>query len=133
MITEEAHPFHPPPFSYRILYAGNDHRLSEFLRQRLEDCYVTRSPIGSVAHLLIKGVNYSLLLFDEMLPDKTGAELESFTRRLPQREDMPVIIIKDGDTFDGLAQAITCSLRPLNKFKDWWVIKRSCCDGCCAA
>lgn len=133
IITEEAYPFHPPPFSYRILYVGNDLRLSKFLRERLADCQVTRAPSGSVARLLIKGINHSLLLFDEVLPDMTGAELESFTRRLPQREDTPVIIIKDVDSFDGLAQAITYSRRPLNKFKDWWMIKRSCCDCCCAA
>jgi CheY-like chemotaxis protein len=117
MIPDEERPVHPPPFSYRILYVGNDHRLSQFLRGRLEDCQVTRAPSGCVARLLIKGGNNSLLLFDEVLPDTTGAGLESFTRRLPQREDTPVIIFQKTNDYEALARAITRLLKTVPKIR----------------
>jgi PleD family two-component response regulator len=107
MITEEVRPFHPPPFSYRILYAGNDHALEKYLQDELEDCQVVRCPNGSQARLFIKGINHSLLLFDELLPDATGEELERFTRSLVKREHTPVIIFKKSDDFELLASAIT--------------------------
>jgi DNA-binding response OmpR family regulator len=46
-----------------------------------------------VARILIRSINYSLLLFEHELPDTTGAELAQFTRALPHREQTPIILI----------------------------------------
>lgn len=109
MITEDAFPFHLPS-THRILYVGHDLMLVEYLRGGLEDCQIVRCPIGSVAHALIKGINYSLLLFDEELADTTGEELSEFARGLTHRERTPVIVFKKWDEFEGLSWAITHSL-----------------------
>jgi CheY-like chemotaxis protein len=72
-------------YRHRILYAGNDLALSKRLWETLKDCQTVRAPGGTVARLLIRHINYSLLLFDHALPDTTGAELAEFTRALPHR------------------------------------------------
>jgi DNA-binding response OmpR family regulator len=78
----------------------------QFLQDALEDCQVIYCPDGAHARPFIERISYSLLLFDERLPDTTGAELKRFTRSLPRRERTPVIIIKDSDNFDSLREAI---------------------------
>lgn len=97
--------FHPR-YSYRILYAGNDLALLQYLQDTLTDCQVVRCPNRAQARLFIEKLNHSLLLFDEVLPDATGAELERFTHSLIKRGHTPVIIIQGADKFDLLARAI---------------------------
>ncbi|HEX8847668.1 MAG TPA: hypothetical protein VF791_23705 [Pyrinomonadaceae bacterium] len=68
-----------------------------------------RAPSGYVARRFIAGeTNYSLFLFDEKLPDTTGADLENFT--LKYRECTPVIIFKAADDFCFVLKTITRSL-----------------------
>jgi DNA-binding response OmpR family regulator len=110
MITEWTPRFHPR-YSHRILYAGNDLMLLQFLQYTLEGCQVIRCPNGAQARLFIEKIKYSLLLFDEQLPDTTGAELESFTRTLAQRHSTPIVIIRDSSDGDTLVKAIRQKLR----------------------
>jgi hypothetical protein len=51
-------------------------------------------------------IKYSLLLFDEELPDTTGAELEGFARLQAHRSLTPVIIFKKSDDWQRLASDI---------------------------
>jgi DNA-binding response OmpR family regulator len=100
IITDRELAFHLPPlrtYRHRILYAGNDLALSKRLRDTLRDCQLVRAPSGSVARILIKGINYSLLLFAHELPDMTGTELMQFTRALPHRERTPIISISPSE------------------------------------
>ena len=93
-----------------MLYTGNDLNLLKFLQGKLKDCFVVRAPSSYVARTFIAGeINYSLFLFDEELPDSTGAELECFTRKC--RECAPIAIIKDSDNFGSIAKALARSLR----------------------
>jgi DNA-binding response OmpR family regulator len=105
MITDERPAFHPR-YSYCILYAGNDLLLTQFLKYMLEDCQVVRCPNGSQARLFIKSIKYSLLLFNEELPDTTGIKLTRFVHSLAQREHMPIIIFEPSNNFELLARAI---------------------------
>lgn len=79
------------------MYAGTDHLLLKSLQDRLTDCRIVRSPSGSVARILMKSILYSLLLFDEDLPDMTGKELERYARALPHQEQTPIITIRTGE------------------------------------
>jgi DNA-binding response OmpR family regulator len=106
MITEWRPVFHPR-CTYRILYAGNDLSLLKFLREILEDCQMMRCPNGAQARLFIKEIKYSLLLFDEQLPDATGRELTAFARESARIELTPSIIIKKSADYDVLARDIT--------------------------
>ncbi|MGA9998342.1 MAG: hypothetical protein WBP93_23210 [Pyrinomonadaceae bacterium] len=97
-----------PDHKYRILYVGNNLALLTFLNERLKhlDCHVVRCPGGSTSRSLINNINYSLLLFDDELPDTTGAELKRFTRSLAHRKQTPIIIFGKSDDFNGLAKSI---------------------------
>jgi DNA-binding response OmpR family regulator len=92
--------------SHRILYVGTELTLLKFLQDELKDCQIVRCPVGSIARTFIERIKYSLLLLDEELPDMTGLELESFTRKLKHRERTPVIIVKDSDNFGSLISII---------------------------
>lgn len=56
-----------------------------------------RSPDGSIARLLMKSILYSLLLFDEVLPDTTGKELEGFACTLLHHAGTQIITIRAGE------------------------------------
>lgn len=95
-----------PKYKYRILYVGRDYVLSGFLQDALKhlDCFVVRCPGGRESRLFIgSDIKYSLLLFDEQLPDMTGAELKRFTLSLPHREKTPVLVVKKSDDWERLA------------------------------
>jgi DNA-binding response OmpR family regulator len=96
MITEEARPFHLRG-AYRILYAGRELALLKYLREELADCAIVRCPNGTQARLFIERTGYSLLLFDEALPDTTGRELASFAGTLAKREGTPVVFTRPED------------------------------------
>ena len=91
--------------SRRILYAGDDVTLPRLLNKALKslDCFVVRSPVETCRTLIRSGIEYSLLLFDGT---DAGAELESFARSLPHREQTPVIIVKKAEGLNGLLAAI---------------------------
>jgi DNA-binding response OmpR family regulator len=93
-------------YTSRILYAGSDLALAKFLQDELEDCQVIRCPNGSQARLFIERINYSLLLFDEALPDATGRELACLTRGLAKRQCSLIIVVKMSDDFELLAGTI---------------------------
>jgi hypothetical protein len=92
--------------SRRILYVGQNLALFAHLEGALRDCQVVRCPGDSTVRALIAGINYALLLFDEELPDTTGAELAEFSCSLPRRPCTPFIIIKESDDFELLTRAI---------------------------
>jgi DNA-binding response OmpR family regulator len=92
--------------SPRILYVGSDLALFEYLQGELEDYRIIRSPLASVARTLIEGINYTLLVFDEEVPDGTGLELAEFVCSLSHRQSTPFIIIKKPDDFELLVRAI---------------------------
>jgi len=92
--------FHPTPsrtYRYHVLYAGNDLSLLRSLKDRLTDGQIVRSPGGSVTRLLIAKILYSLLLFDEDLPDMTGKELERYARAVPHHARTPLITLRAGE------------------------------------
>jgi hypothetical protein len=136
MITEERPAFHQM-FSRRILYVGHDLALLEFLRDAIEDCQIVRCPNGSQARLFIQGIDYSLLLLDEALPDTTGAVLSRFTRELARREHTPVVICKPSSAFRVLAKTLARLLaarKARNYFADngsWSRWRNSARDTCC--
>jgi hypothetical protein len=58
------------------------------------------------------GVNYSLLLFDEVLLDTTGLEVACFMQELAHRQSTPFITVKKSDDFELLASTIIDLLHP---------------------
>jgi CheY-like chemotaxis protein len=101
-------PFHLIPsrtYRYRILYVGNDLALQKYLQSELGDCQVVRCPDGS-ALTLIKHISYSLLLFDEELPDMMGKELAQSVRSLEHREQTPIIVCRKSECCASVARAI---------------------------
>lgn len=92
--------------SHRILYVGPNLAFFARLRAELGDYQVVRCPVGSQARILIAGINYSLLLFDEELPDATGSELAEFSCALARSPCTPFIIIKNPCDFESLARAV---------------------------
>ncbi|HEX8000904.1 MAG TPA: hypothetical protein VF528_21160 [Pyrinomonadaceae bacterium] len=114
MITEEEPSYHLRALyrrlsarPHRILYVGLNLQLMHYLEDELEDCWIVRAPAACVARLFIDKLNYSLLLFDEVLLDTTGLALASFTRGLAHRERTPIIIVKNADNLNLLSRAIT--------------------------
>jgi DNA-binding response OmpR family regulator len=93
--------------SPRILYVGSDLALFEHLQAQLGDYRIVRAPAASIARLLIEGINYALLLFDEELYDTTGLELAEFAYSLANRQHTPFIIIKKTDDFELLLRDIS--------------------------
>ena len=86
----------PQRYKYRILYVGRDLALTELLKDELRrlDCFVVRCPDGRGARLFIESdINYSLLLFDDELPDMTGLALAHFTSEQAHRTTTPVVIL----------------------------------------
>ena len=112
IISDRVRFFHSH-YSHRILYAGHRLALLKFLQGKLADCVVLRCPDGSQAKLFIERINYSLLLFDEELPDATGQELARFVRTLAHGERTPTIIVKKSDNCELLARTIRRLLTPL--------------------
>lgn len=99
--------------SHRILYVGLDHALVVFLNKALEDCQTVRSPSGRDSQCLIESdIKYSLLLFDDELPDTTGAKLKRFAHKLPHRKQTPIIIYKRTDDLSLLVDSIVRAIRP---------------------
>jgi DNA-binding response OmpR family regulator len=97
-----------PRYSHRILYAGHNLALLKFLQDELEDCQIVRCSDDSTTRLLISSaINYSLFLFDEVLPDTRGEALCSFVGELAHREQTPIVIVKKSDEFEAMARAIT--------------------------
>jgi DNA-binding response OmpR family regulator len=92
--------------SHRILYVGHDLDLFAYLQRNLADCRIVRSPGDRTVRILIARINYSLLLFDEELPDTSGIELAEFSCSLERQPCRPFIIIKKADSFESLASAI---------------------------
>ena len=132
MITDEMPRFHPR-YSQRILYVGRDHSLSKFLSDELEDCQVVRCPDGSQARVFIEHIKYSLLLFDEELPDTTGRALMRFARSLTRRKRTPTIILNKLTSLEGLASVIPHLLpAPQQSSYTWFYRKINCCHGLCA-
>jgi DNA-binding response OmpR family regulator len=83
-------------YKYRILYVGRDLALAAFLIDELKriDCFVVRCPRGTEARSFIASdINYSLLLFDDELPDMTGLALAHFTSERAHRKTTPVVIL----------------------------------------
>ncbi|HEX8921553.1 MAG TPA: hypothetical protein VF766_08735 [Pyrinomonadaceae bacterium] len=102
-------PSRPKHWKYRILYVGRDLALTAFLKAALSrlDCFVVRSPSGRCSYCLIESnINYSLLLFDDELPDMTGKELAQFTRSLKHRKQTPILIVEKSDDLSVLASDI---------------------------
>ena len=110
MITDEMPRFHPR-YSHRILYVGRDHSLSKYLRDELAECQIIYCPLGSLARTFIEHVKYSLLLFDEELPDTTGRALARFARKLQRSECTPVIVLNKSNSFELVMSSITRLLR----------------------
>jgi DNA-binding response OmpR family regulator len=54
----------------------------------------------------MKGILYSLMLFDEQLPDTTGKELEGFARTLPHHARTPIITICAGAREDKIVETV---------------------------
>jgi DNA-binding response OmpR family regulator len=92
--------------SHRILYVGHNLALLAHLRAESLDYQVVRCPVGSQARILITGINYSLLLLDEELPDATGSELARFSCSLARTVCTPFIIIKKPCDLESLARAV---------------------------
>jgi DNA-binding response OmpR family regulator len=95
-----------PVCSRRILYAGHDLLLLQFLQQVLADCRVVRCPNGSQARLFIEKIKYWLLVFDEELPDTSREALKEFARLLSRRGAPPIMIVQGTEDFESLARAI---------------------------
>ena len=86
----------PQRYTYQILYVGRDHALTAFLKDELKrlDCFVVRCPSGSESRSFIASdIDYSLLLFDDELPDMTGLALAHFTSEQAHRKTTPVVIL----------------------------------------
>jgi DNA-binding response OmpR family regulator len=105
IIPEGATNFNPMS-SHSILYVGHNLALLAHLRGELGDYRVIRCPVGSQARTLIAAINYSLLLFDEELPDATGSELAEFSCSLARSPCTPFIIVKNPCDFESLARAV---------------------------
>jgi DNA-binding response OmpR family regulator len=98
----------PQRYKHRILYVGRDLALTAFLKDELKrlDCFVVRCPDGRGARLFIESdINYSLLLFDDELPDMTGLALANFTRERAHRTTTPVVILS-GDKARGMVAGL---------------------------
>jgi hypothetical protein len=113
MIADEANYYHLAALyrrlsarPCRVLYVGLDCELLKYLEDELDDCWIVRAPAACVARCFIEHLNYSLLLFDEVLMDATARELAAFTRGLTHRQSVPIVIVKKEDEFAWLASDI---------------------------
>jgi hypothetical protein len=67
------------------------------------DCFVVGSHFSTARLFPRSDINYSLLLFDDT---EEGAELMRFTRSLPHREGVAVILVKQSEDFGRLLNRI---------------------------
>jgi CheY-like chemotaxis protein len=98
-----------PVYHYTILHVGTSRALAEYLNHELKElgCFVDYCSIRWQPHVLVKSdLRYALLLVDEELGETTGAEFTQFVRSLPHRRDLPVMVVKEADDFNVLAQTI---------------------------
>ena len=86
-----------PSYRYRILYLGTKRALLvQALNRELKElsCFASYVPAPWLARAFIESDNeYALFLFDEELPETTGAELARFARSLPHRARTPSIVV----------------------------------------
>ena len=86
-----------PDYRYRILYLGvNRAPLITYLNRALAEisCHVCYAPPAGLAHAFIKSfAEYHLLMFDERMPEATGAELVAFARTVRHRAGTPCIVV----------------------------------------
>lgn len=80
-------------WKHRILYVGHDLTLLKSLQDTLADCKVVRSPGGDARLFIESDIKYSLLLFDDELPEMSGVELAQLTRKLKHRKRTPMVIL----------------------------------------
>jgi DNA-binding response OmpR family regulator len=87
---------HPAPPQGRILVADDEPHIRRILATFLEASgfIVDEAVDGAKAmELLESPTHYELALLDIMMPEYTGLEVLAFTRRLPHREGLPVVIL----------------------------------------
>jgi CheY-like chemotaxis protein len=109
--------------SHSILYVGHDLRLLKYMQNELEDCRVVRSLDNEIARNLIKsGINYSLFVFDEEMPEMSGQVLTALARELAHRQDTPVVIFKPSDDFNSIVKII---MRLLDEIRNGGLVKES--------
>ncbi len=86
--------------------------MSHGLRDRLTDlsCQVVRCPASGglfVARIFIEAkIPYTLFLFDEVLADSSGEELERFALSLAHRAGTPTLIVKESEDIPALAERV---------------------------
>jgi hypothetical protein len=65
----------------KILYAGNDLALPKSLANALNSFQIIRSPGEKLSRLFLeRGLDYSLIVTDETLPDGAGLSLALYAR-----------------------------------------------------
>jgi DNA-binding response OmpR family regulator len=88
-----------------ILYAEDHCVVADAVKDTLEmeGWRVTMCFDGAVAFTkLASGTSYSLLIFDNHLPNINGLELVRYARRLPHRERTPIVMLSASE---GAAEA----------------------------
>jgi hypothetical protein len=98
-----------PVYRYRVLYVGRNLALAQFFNRALADisCDVSYFPATWLARPVIESYGaYTLFLFDEQLPETTGAELPQFAATLRHRARTPHLIHKPTDDFNRFAHTI---------------------------
>ncbi|MDX6696214.1 MAG: hypothetical protein QOF02_3817 [Blastocatellia bacterium] len=113
MITEDEPSYHARALyrrlsarPWRVLYVGLDVALLDYLKARLEECWIVRAPAGCVARPFIEHLRYSVLVFDEVLMDMTAREVAGWTRELAGREGRAVVVFRKWDEFEMVAGSI---------------------------
>ena len=117
IIADYERPFHPPPsrtYRHHVLYAGNNLSLLKSLQDNFADSRIVRSPGGCVAYVLMKSILYSLLLFDEDLPDMAGKELERQARALRHYTRTPIITLTAGKREANIVETVARLLGAFN-------------------
>ena len=87
---------HSTPHQHRILVADDEPHIRRILATFLEASgfVVDEVPDGAQALEALRGpVPYSLALLDIMMPEHTGLQVLEFTRHLPHRRDLPMVIL----------------------------------------
>ncbi|HEX8181441.1 MAG TPA: hypothetical protein VF525_18005 [Pyrinomonadaceae bacterium] len=86
-----------PHYRYNILYLGTKRApLVTYLNRELKEisCNISYAPSTGLSHKIIATfTNYDLLMFDEQLPEATGAELVEYARTLPWRAGTPCLVV----------------------------------------
>jgi len=87
---------HSAPPQRRILVADDEPHIRRILATFLEASgfLVEEALDGAEAMEFLQGpTSFHLALLDIMMPEHTGLEVLEFARRLPHREELPVIIL----------------------------------------